>query len=384
MKITFICSSLQPGCDGVGDYVRRLACEIIKLGHDVEAIALRDSFITNAEQAIQELDGIELPVLRLPVSANSAERYRKLGIQVKKFNPDLISLQYVGFGYNKRGLPFDILTRLRKTLDKRKLHIMLHELWCGMAVNAGRKEQVLGKLQKFFIKNMIGLLKPEIVFTSIRPYWLHLRQVGIESIIVPIFGNIPTNDNGNQHDWEALVTKSNLSTLILNQDSWLILGFFGTTYNSPGLDQLLLMAVTAAHSEGLKLGILFIGHNRRQDILELAKSYPDVSHWQTGALPAGMINRCMQFVNLGIVTSAVDGIDKSGSALAWMERGIPVLIPPDDKTYKADEMESKGIYQAISPQVILNASYIRNQLAPQSNLKKAAIAYTRYSYQPVY
>lgn len=379
MKITFICASLQTGSDGVGDYVRRLACEIIKRGDEVEAIALTDSHSSSVKKEIQQTDGIQLSVLRLPATLTTAERYSYLKKRLEIFNPDLVSLQYVGFGFNKYGLPTDILLKLGKALGARKLHIMFHELWCGMAVNAGIKERFLGQLQKAFLKATIAALKPETIFTSIRPYQRFLKQIGVEAVVVPIFGNISTNESGDEHDWDDLTTKTDLSPLILNRKEWLILGFFGTTYNSPGLSDLLNMAVSAATAAGLKLGVLFIGHNRMLETVNLIKATPGLYYWETGSLSTAMINRCMQLVNIGVVTSPVDGINKSGSAVAWMERSIPVMISAADKNYRENLMEKQGIYQANSVETMLRAYSSKNKLPLSNNLEKAAIAYTVYS-----
>ena len=379
MKITFICASLQSGRDGVGDYVRRLACEIIKQGHQAEAVALNDTYVTLIKKEVQQLNNVHLPVLRLSASLTPVDKYRHLHNRLEAFNPDMVSLQYVGFGFNKYGLPVDILLKLHKTLDKRRLHLMLHELWCGMAATAGQKEKILGETQKLFLKILIKKLKPEAIFTSIQPYRRFLQNIGIKATVVPIFGNIPADENGNEDDWMHLVDETGISPLIKDPKSWLLLGFFPTTYSCVGLNELLEMAVLAAKSRGLKLGVLFIGNNRDQATLNLIKSIPDATFWQTGALSTGMINRCMQFINIGIVTSPVDGINKSGSALAWMERGIPVLIAQADKHYDEHTMAKQGIYQATSPDVILRACKIKEQLVPANNLKKAAAAYTVYT-----
>ncbi|WP_295719181.1 hypothetical protein [Mucilaginibacter sp.] len=377
MKITFICSSLQIGSDGVGDYVRRLACELIKTGHQVNAIALKDSYTSVIETDVQVFDNIELQVFRLPASLNTVDRYNYLSKQVNLFKPDVISLQYVGFGFHKYGLPLDILLNLRKAIGSTRLQIMLHELWCGMAVNAGFKEKVLGNLQKLFLKTLITVLNPETIFTSIKPYLLFLKTIGINATVVPIFGNIPTNEFGSDSDWENLTKSANLSNLISPPQKWLVLGFFGTTYNCPGLDKLLNTASIAAQSAGLNLGILAIGHSRGQNVGDMAQNMRNVTYWQTGALSPGMINHCMQLVDIGVVTSPVDGIDKSGSAITWMERGIPVIISANDKTYIEHEMPKLGIYQASSPGAVVNAYKAKKVLKPKSNLKAAVIAYAK-------
>ena len=45
MKIAFICGSIEPGRDGVGDYTRRLAIELIKNSYEVAVIALHETII---------------------------------------------------------------------------------------------------------------------------------------------------------------------------------------------------------------------------------------------------------------------------------------------------------------------------------------------------
>jgi hypothetical protein len=40
MRIVFLCFSLEPGRDGVGDYTRALAGELIRPGHEVCAVAM--------------------------------------------------------------------------------------------------------------------------------------------------------------------------------------------------------------------------------------------------------------------------------------------------------------------------------------------------------
>ena len=376
MKIVFICSSLEPGRDGVGDYVRRLACEMIANDHRVIAIALHDSFLTDIKNEVQEFSGIKLPVLRIPAKQSTAYRYGYLQTRLKFFKPNFISLQYVGFGFHKYGLPVAILLNLRKAIGNVKLHIMLHELWCGMAANAGYKEKALGLSQKVFLKLLIANLKPHAIFTSIEPYRLYLKQIGVTATVIPIFGNIPIADTGSEKDWQKLVESANLSPVIQCPNNWLILGFFGTTYNCEGLDTMIKFVNEAAKLAGLKLGILAIGNSRGQDVAELAKTLDNTIYRETGPLSAGILNRVLQLINIGVVTSPVDGINKSGSAIAWMERGIPVIISAADKTYHEDEMIRLGIYQASSAGAILNAYRAKGKIEPQSNLKKVAMAYT--------
>jgi hypothetical protein len=48
LKILFVCSCLEPGLDGVGDYTRRLAVELVALGHSCTLLALADGLVQEA------------------------------------------------------------------------------------------------------------------------------------------------------------------------------------------------------------------------------------------------------------------------------------------------------------------------------------------------
>ena len=47
MKIMFICGSLEPGKDGVGDYTRRLCAHLKKHHIEVGILAYNDKFINS-------------------------------------------------------------------------------------------------------------------------------------------------------------------------------------------------------------------------------------------------------------------------------------------------------------------------------------------------
>ena len=103
MKILFICGSLEPGKDGVGDYTRRLAGELIKQNTVIEIISLNDKYIKQIWEGTQE-DGVQrIPVLRLPASCPWDKRLQKAKERIDSFEPEWLSLQYVAFAFNNKG-----------------------------------------------------------------------------------------------------------------------------------------------------------------------------------------------------------------------------------------------------------------------------------------
>lgn len=76
MKFLFICGSLEPGKNGVGDYTRRLAGECIRMGHDAMILALderiwiEDAVISSSDSSqkwsFQDDYGTAVPCMRWP------------------------------------------------------------------------------------------------------------------------------------------------------------------------------------------------------------------------------------------------------------------------------------------------------------------------------
>ena len=159
MKILFICGSLEPGKDGVGDYTRRLACTLKKQGVAVAAVALNDRHIIDAHDTQQESEGVTLPVLRIPAIWTKAKQTALAKQWVTQHNPDWLSLQFVPYSFHHKGLPFGLAKQLKAIATPQvKWHIMFHELWIGMSKNSGIKQILIGKVREYDfsqVKNII-------------------------------------------------------------------------------------------------------------------------------------------------------------------------------------------------------------------------------------
>ena len=95
MKILFLCGSLAYQKDGVGDYTRKLAGELIKQGNDCKLVALMDKEVLSDTHEIQEIDGVKMEVLRLPYENGFHQNIMHSKHWIDSFNPNWISLQYV-------------------------------------------------------------------------------------------------------------------------------------------------------------------------------------------------------------------------------------------------------------------------------------------------
>ena len=375
MKIVVICGCLEPGLDGVGDYVQRISDALISKGHHVALIALKDKYTENLFSDIKKYNSLHTSVYRIPAGYSARRRYSILAKLVNELDPDWVSLQYVGFSYERYGLPLKMPFYIKKITRNSKLHITLHELWCGMDKYSKWTEKLLGFVQKLFLRLFIRTLKPRLIFTSIEFYREELSSLGINSIVTPIFGNIPLYDFGSDEIWDNYVCTSELNLITKQPKDWLVITFFGTVYPCPGLDQLLHTSLEAAKKINQKLAVICIGNNRLSSMGELTKSFQNIKYFSLGILSLEFINRIFNLTTFGVMTSPANRLNKSGSCVAMLERGIPILISPLDRTYRI-EMEKGGIYQVLGLKNILSALDQIDGLLKRSTFSEAADSYS--------
>lgn len=311
MKILFICSSLEPGKDGVGDYTRRLACELVNQGVLVSIIALNDKFVSNLINEEQCDEEHCIPVLRLPASWQTTERLKHAKQYIDYFNPEWLSLQFVIFGHHPKGLPFGFGKQLKALGEGRKWHLMFHELWVGMARESPVKEKYWGLVQKQIIRNLVKSINPQVINTQSGLYRAQLAKINIQSDFLPLFGNVPVNKlNSRQAD-------ANKLTLIV----------FGTIHPGSLIQDFVSEAAeyVVKYPEA-KLSVEIIGKNGGELdrwVLAWENAGFNVKIW--GEQPVDTIAKVLSNASLGISSSAFTMIEKSGTVAAMRECGLNVI-----------------------------------------------------------
>jgi hypothetical protein len=152
LKIVFICGSIEPGKDGVGDYTRRLAGEMIRQGHRASILSINDKDVTNSCEEVQDDYGTKIQTLRLPSNKNYSQKIESAKEFLELIKPDWLCLQYVPFSFHPKGLHFGLADMLSKIGKGRKWHIMFHELWIGMDTRSSLKSSCVGFLQQKLIR----------------------------------------------------------------------------------------------------------------------------------------------------------------------------------------------------------------------------------------
>lgn len=313
MKLIFLCGSLEPGRDGVGDYSRRLACELIRKSHDVAIVALNDRIVTSLYSGPQTSNGINVPVLRLPASMDEKERFSHAGEYIRQFGPEWVSLQYVPFSFEKRGLPFSFAKHLKSLGRNIKWHFMFHELWVGLHGYSTFKLKMLGLMQKVIIRQMLAAINPESVTTSIGIYKKNLGWKEVN--LIPLFSNIPVAEMPHED-----VQQTDSLTAVH-------FGCFTGALDDYKRQVDFLTAIGEKTGKTICLEIIGNGGHYKEKALDISRrAFGENNVIDCGFLSEESISNHLLRADIGISRADYTLFGKSGSAMAMLEHGLPLLL----------------------------------------------------------
>lgn len=333
MRIAFITSCLEPGRDGVGDYTRLLAEECVRQGHECCLISLNDRLLTQLSQSRIAVDGVKIPMLRLP--ANMPWNYRNASIKelLASFKPEWVSLQFVPYGFQDKGITIGLSKWLRPLVQGRRMHMMFHELWIGQYVGAAPKDRLIGFVQKFVILRLVKQLQPSIIHTSNSVYIRMLQQLGISARHLPLFGAIPIGDK-NGDDWLfPELQKLGLDVQTGNRSQFWLFGFFGTLHPIWPAEPLFTYLHQAGIQHQRRIAIISIGCLGAGEQLweSLSKTYScQFVFLRLGEQLPTKISEFFNSIDFSIATSCYLLIGKSATVAAMLEHGLPVIVNRDD------------------------------------------------------
>lgn len=323
MRILFVCPSLEAGRDGVGDYTRRLACALTSLGHECLCIAINDNKLQAETCSEEEEASSETGVRALRFSARLGweERLPLFREAVQGFAPDWISLQYVPWGYDPKGLPRHFARRLSAVINELPLHIMCHELWMEGAWFS-IKNRLLGALQKPLCRELFTILRPEVVHTQTSLYRDMLRRIGVQSEILPLHGNIAVScSRGDGQTW--------LSKRIGSSAGELCFGFFGEIHASLDRERLASFAKECAEQTNapwiLSGGILTASSLAVWEGLK--RHFTDKTRFLLlGRLEEREVSHYLSGLTMGLTSYPPEFVGKSGGVAAMLEHGLAVRL----------------------------------------------------------
>lgn len=338
IEIVFLCGCLEPGRDGVGDYTRRLAGEVIRQGHHASIIALNDPHVpseTNGKKSdstgftrvVQNSDRSDVHVLRLSRGQSWSQRvlFAKRFIDLQQ--PDWLSLQFVPYSFHPKGLPLRLPGQLKLLGEGRKWHVMFHELCLGLQVGSTPKDRIIGRLQKVIILRVLGKIRVSLTHSQCAPYVHVLNQWGVPATQLRLFSNLPVSGG----------TESNLLYKICNdlppKDEILLAGIFGAVHPQWPAERVLEEFEKSAAQQNKQPVFLIIGNSHLGEewigtLQERFRNRVDIV--ATGHRSEAEVSDLLNSLDLGFAASPWDLIDKSASASTMRRHGIPIVASRDD------------------------------------------------------
>ncbi|MFM6984733.1 MAG: hypothetical protein ACKOXF_11420 [Chitinophagaceae bacterium] len=311
--LLFICGSLQPGADGIGDYTRRIAGELKKKGFKVSIIAFNDKQTDIILSETQKVDNTVVDVLRLPSKTNVNYKLELASEWIRMQNPEWISIQFVLYAFNNRGLPLFFSSEIKKLCEGRKVHIMFHELWLGVEKHPSLKDRIYGVVQKSIIKTMVSKLSPAVVHSHSSLYLKLLQYNHINARKLNIISNIP-------------IVHQQFSPRSLMADGTLKFLVFGYISPNAPIAEFAGELRKMTLQRGVKPEFIFSGRNGGS-LNEWTKVLDEnaIPYSVRGVLSVEELSDLMNEVDIGISTTPFLLYEKSGSVAAMFKHGIPVI-----------------------------------------------------------
>ncbi len=319
MKIVFVCGSIERGCDGVGDYTRRLAQSLLSIGHDVSIIAMRDTFVDEQKREIIESEIGEIKILRIPLNLGLNQSSVIIKSELEEIKPDWVSLQFVIFAYHAKGLPFGLSQLMANSFKGYKVQIMFHELWLGIEKITNIKHSLWGLFQKWIVLSMIRKLKPSLIHTNSKWYADQLAKTSKKVKVLPLFSNIPVLEE---------FENKNRNIDFLGSKSIKFIVFGHISLHAP-VEKFVEELYLISENNKIEFSITFIGKNN-SDLNRWVET------WKTrfSALVLGVqseyeISKNLSQSDIGISTTPFALLGKSGSFYALLDHGLPVINVSD-------------------------------------------------------
>lgn len=332
MRITFICGSLNPGQDGVGDYTRRLADQLALDGHDCLLIAINDS--VDAKESTGRTQ-----VIRFKQLLSSPEKRHQALQLIAQWETEWISLQFVCFSFHPKGFIRRLTPFIQQSLGTAKLHIMFHELWVGEQPSLPLKHKVMGLIQRLQMLKALKTWQASAIHTSNELYKFILKQHGYNATILPLFGNIPIQPQNKANTVSNLLPRQRTLLFPFSQrHDWNVnetMQYFGKLAKATGVRLRLIQA-----------GQLRTGDKHWNYIQEFCKAQ-DWECVQLGPQSEAHISKLMFEADIGVSSAHIALAGKSGAVAAMQEHGLPVICTikaPISNLFKPDLSPIEGLY----------------------------------------
>ena len=300
MNLLIVADSDQKGASGVGDY----------------ALLLAESLKSRNINVIYESLG----------PADYASRLDLLE-RIQSAQPDWVSFHFVPYAYADHGLVGKRTLPWKRLRGRVGTHILFHEIWIGAHKGAPWRQRAIGLIQQLGIKEAMGELRPDVVHCTNTLYSSMLHKAGIPNRVLPLFGAIPVSTISSDPYSELL------NTLVVGskKSDWVVAATFGTIHQTQNLQVALKWLNSRCISHGKNLLFLSLGNSTAAsstfEAMAAGFSEPNAPFFHvTGKLESTALSSWILGADCGFATTPFNIIEKSSSAVAFVEHGIPVIV----------------------------------------------------------
>lgn len=364
MKVLFICGSLEYGRDGVGDYTRQLALELLRKGHETQVFAIHDKKVQQTAEEIQKHTNKELKLVRIPRHYATKTKCEIVLQSIQQFNPQFISLQFVHFAFHEKGLPFFLRGLMSRVVQDRNSHIMFHELWVGMEKNTSLKIKLWRTLQQIILHSLVIRMNPAVIHTQTTLYKKQLQKKYRNAKLLPLFANIRMKNNLPADNGNAV------------EKNKMIFVVFGSIHPMAPIkefaSELKMVAV-----ELKKMPVVwFIGHNGKLLTNWLSELGSEGIETEVlGTKDEHEISEVLSTASFGLSSTPLYVIEKSGTVAAMRQHGLKVICVAREwvPTLEIELELPRGIYKytagclkgILSDKINVNPGHTLSEVADQ-------------------
>lgn len=318
LDLVFLTAGAEPGADGIGDYVRGIAYQLSKLGYRIGWVAWRDPGVQAADTRVDK----GLILLRLPARATELERRERFVAWWHLHRAPVLSWQMAPYGFHPRGLLATQGAWLRRQMGPTAcLQLFVHEIWLGAKRESPLRERLVGISQYQSWRRLLKVAEPAQIDTQATPYQHLLQRLSGKPVgLVPLCGNVPVIPQPRRSP-EAPFRAGFFGTLHEPWDeTWLFdqLRAIGQQVGKP-------VEVMTAGRMGLD------GERRWARWREQPPQGLRFVRWP-GSEPTS-ISAYLWQLDLGLTTTPLALLEKSGTVAAMREHGRRIGVLRDDVTF---------------------------------------------------
>lgn len=301
MKLAFLLPTLEFGRDGIADYTARLAEQCEDQGHETQLIPLgRNNWITHPRRL--------------------KERLAEARVKLNDFSPDCLSWQFDGRIFHPLAI-FPKVVVPDFSAIPRKVHLMVHETWEGDEPHARLRRRLKGMAQKRSFQQALPVIAPQVTHTTNTIYLEHLRSCGLTAELLPLFSNCP-------------IALGAASRTDYDGDVWefVLFGGFRDYWDPAGF-------ILRLKECGRRVVVHHVGRHSSpkiiQSLREACQGWAEfIEH---GLQSFQEVSKILLNCHFAISTYDLMLLRKSGVYAAFLDHGLPVIVPRPDGTNAASD-----------------------------------------------